>query len=118
MAYVKHAASFEKLTFAREQRREPSKAEKLLWRALRNGKLGLKFRRQHPIDLFVLDFYCHEARLCVEVDGPLHEGREAYDRWRDQRLAEVGIRTLRFPTEAVEYDTVLVTDEILRHLLA
>jgi 5-methyltetrahydrofolate--homocysteine methyltransferase len=118
MNYVKQAASFEKLAFAREQRREPSKAERLLWNALRNGKLGFKFRRQHPIDLFILDFYCDAAKLAVEVDGPLHEGREEYDEWRDRRLQDMGVRTVRFSTEAVEWDVVLVTDEILRHLTA
>ena len=116
MPHIKQAASFQTLAFAREQRREPTRAEKTLWQALRNGQLGVKFRRQHPLDMFVLDFYCEKAELAVEVDGVLHEGREGYDTWRDQRLAELGIRTLRFRVEQVEANVVLVVDEIKRHL--
>ena len=56
----------------------------------------MKFRREQPSDLFVLDFYCAEARLAVELDGASHDGREEYDRWRDRVLASWGIRVLRF----------------------
>src|SRR5205085_6433162 len=56
--------------FAQTLRREMSPPERLLWSRMRGSALGgLKFRRQHPFDPYVLDFYCHEARLCVEIDG-------------------------------------------------
>jgi very-short-patch-repair endonuclease len=106
----------EQVQFAREQRHSPSKAEGILWQALRNGQLGVRFRRQHPCDRFVLDFYCLPVKLAVEVDGPLHEEQVRYDRWRDEELGKLGIRVLRFQTEAVEANVVLVVDEIRRVL--
>jgi very-short-patch-repair endonuclease len=118
MPNVKKAASFEKLVFAREQRHTPSRAEDILWAAVRGSQLGAKFRRQHPLGLFVLDFYCDQSALAVEVDGPLHEGQEEYDAWRDAVLGEQGIRTLRFRNEVVEGDLRSVLDEILLHLTA
>jgi len=110
------SASREKVRFAREQRRAPSKAEKMLWQELRGGKLGVKFRRQHPFGQFVLDFYCDEARLVVEVDGPLHEQQEEYDDWRDRQLLAQGLWVLRFRTGEIEWNVVLVTDKIRKVL--
>ncbi len=98
---VMGAARRDKVTFAREQRREPTRAEKTLWGALRGQALGAKFRRQHPIGDFVLDFYCESARLAVELDGPSHEESAAYDAWRDEQLAHLDIRTLRIPEDQV-----------------
>ena len=57
---------------AREMRHAPTPAEQGLWQALRNRRLGVRFRRQHTIGRFIVDFYAHEARLVVEVDGPIH----------------------------------------------
>ena len=116
MPRVKEAASFDKIKFAREQRREPTKAEKILWQVLRNSGLGVKFRRQHPFDIFILDFYCDSGRLAVEVDGPVHDEQVRYDRWRDGRLTEQGIRVLRFPSELVEADGTLVEEKIREEL--
>ena len=104
------------IKFAREQRHGASQAERILWQALRNGQLGVRFRRQHPCDRFVLDFYCVPAQLAIEVDGPLHDEQVRYDRWRDEQLRKLGIRVLRFQSEAVEWDVVLVVDEIRRVL--
>jgi len=87
------------LANARLMRRErATEVEKLLWRRLRDAQLGWKFRRQHPIGPYILDFYCHEGRLVVELDGGQHaKGREAgRDRRRDRYLAEQGLRVLRF----------------------
>jgi len=89
---------------ARKFRREMSLPEVLLWAELRGGRLqGLKFRRQHPAGPYVLDFYCAEKRLAVEVDGEMHalEERPSQDRIRDQQLAERGIKTLRIPARDV-----------------
>jgi len=110
------SANRQKVMFAREQRRAPSRAEKILWEELRSGKLGVKFRRQHPLGQFVLDFYCDEARLAIEVDGPLHDEQVAYDEWRDQQLLAQGLWVLRFPTERIEWNVVLVTDDIRKVL--
>lgn len=77
-------------------RADATKAENLLWQALRNRQLeGLKFKRQVPLDGYVLDFVCFEARLIVEVDGGQHSG-SAQDAERDRHFAGQGFRTLRF----------------------
>src|SRR3990172_6528086 len=68
-------------TAARRMRKEPTDSEGLLWSALRSrGLAGRKFRRQHPVGPFVLDFYCHEERLAVEIDGTVHRGTRVADR--------------------------------------
>ena len=89
-----------------------SPPEGLLWNRLRGKQLaGLKFRRQHPVEPYVLDFYCAEVKLAVEVDGTVHmdEGQAAKDDHRDRFLAERGIRTLRIFARDVfkEMDAVL-----------
>lgn len=82
-------------SFARAMRSDATKAENLLWQALRNRKLeGLKFRRQVPLDGYILDFVCFEARLIVEVDGGQHS-QSARDAVRDRHFESKGFRTLR-----------------------
>lgn len=90
--------------YARDLRKNETSAEDLLWRNLRNRKLnGLKFRRQHPLDKFIADFYCHEKKLVVEVDGAVHDSKEAkeYDSSRTYELNETGIMVLRFKNDEV-----------------
>jgi len=85
-------------------RQELTQPEKILWAELRNRKLnGLKFRRQHPIDKFVLDFYCHERKLAIELDGSIHDGKlnKEYDEARTAMLGGLGIYTLRFRNDEV-----------------
>ena len=92
----------------RALRQRATDAETLLWRLLRSRQLHhLKFRRQHPAGPYILDFYCHEARLCVEIDGGGHSfgDRPDKDARRDQWLADKGIRTLRI-------SAALVLDEV------
>ena len=89
---------------ARHLRRRLTLPEGLLWRALKAGKAdGLKFRKQHPLGPYILDFYCHQARLCVEVDGGAHGfgNRPGLDARRDGWLADKGIRTLRISATGV-----------------
>ena len=89
---------------ARQFRRDMSLPEVLLWNALRGGRLdGLKFRRQHPIGPYVIDFYCPSAHLAVEIDGGAHtaEDRPEKDAIRDLRLAERGVHTLRISASEV-----------------
>ncbi len=93
-----------KVTFARGQRQQPTRAEALLWRALRREQLGVKFRRQHAVGEFVLDFYCAERQLAVEIDGLCHAARRGYDCWRDQQLCARGIRVIRLQDELVRCD--------------
>jgi very-short-patch-repair endonuclease len=77
-------------------------AEVVLWEALRGRRLhGLKFRRQHPVGPFVLDFCCAERRLAIELDGGVHAQRQEQDAERAAILAAAGYRLLRFPNDAV-----------------
>jgi len=81
--------------------------EVLLWQQLRGRRLeGLRFRRQHPFGPFVLDFFCAEAKLAIEVDGASHHvgDRPARDAYRDHWLADGGIHTLRLPASLVLKD--------------
>jgi very-short-patch-repair endonuclease len=79
-----------------------TEAEQVLWSALRrNGVLGLHFRRQHAIGRFILDFYCASRRLCVEVDGPIHDEQRDRDEARTEALERLNIRVLRFRNEEV-----------------
>jgi very-short-patch-repair endonuclease len=82
---------------AKEMRREMTLAERTLWNRLRAGRLaGIHFRRQQIIEPYIVDFYCHEAALVVEVDGEIHFGQQEYDRLRDQDLEQLGFKVLRF----------------------
>jgi len=104
---------------AAELRKNMSYAEKVLWQQLRNRKLNnLKFRRQHPVDIFILDFYCHERRLAIEVDGGIHKSTEQKE-WDDNRtfvLNEFGIHVLRFTNEEV-IDSVQEVLSVIKEFL-
>ena len=85
-----------KKQFARQLRKNETKAEKLVWETIRDRKLmGLKFRRQHVVQGFVLDFYCQEARLGIEIDGSVHSKRQNYDRIRQDIIESKGISVVR-----------------------
>lgn len=100
-------------TRAKELRHEATFAERLLWRALRDRAVnGLKFRRQHPLDGFVLDFFCPEARLCVELDGEIHDLQLERDAARTVQLEARGLRVIRFRNEEVENEM----DSVLRRI--
>ena len=106
------------LQSARRMRREPTKAEAALWRALRGRRLaGLKFRRQHPVGRFILDFYCAEHKLVVEVDGKVHKQQKEYDEERTAQLEAFGYRVLRFSNDRVLGELSVVLEEILAALV-
>ena len=97
-------AHHETRDFARFLRRRLSLPEGLLWRAIKARKAdGLHVRKQHPLGPYVLDFYCHEVRLCIEVDGASHgwDEQARKDERRDVWLAEKGIRTLRISAACI-----------------
>ncbi|MBB4639562.1 endonuclease domain-containing protein [Longimicrobium terrae] len=98
---------------ARVLRQSATPAEQRLWRLLRSRAVnGLKFRRQHPLHGFVLDFYCAEARLCVELDGGIHAEQQDRDELRSAMLHAHGIRVIRFPNEQVFNDLPGVLNQI------
>ena len=81
---------------------EPTPAEEKLWQKLRNKQLlGLKFRRQHSIERFIVDFYCGKVRLVVEVDGSIHDYTQEEDALRQAFLESLGLRVLRFSNAEV-----------------
>jgi len=102
---------------ARSLRRNQTEAEEKLWKHLRNRKVGnLKFRRQQPFEGFILDFYCPEAKLSVEVDGEIHlrqEERE-YDQQRTEYLADFEIKIIRFSNDSVMNNVFEVLSIIMR----
>ena len=97
---------------AREMRREMTPAEAVLWGALRNRALGVKFRRQHPVGRFVLDFWCPDLRLAVEVDGDVHDSQQERDAERTRVLAAYRCRVIRFRNEEVLHDLPSVLQRI------
>ena len=99
---------------AREFRKVLTPAERLLWDKLRKRQLvGYKFRRQHPIGSYVVDFYCPEKKLAIEVDGDSHEDREAYDRKRTGILEKYRCKVIRFTNQQIHYEMEFVLDQIL-----
>jgi very-short-patch-repair endonuclease len=101
--------------YGRELLQSSTKVEKILWEYLRNRNLdGLKFRRQHPIDKFIADFYCHEKKLVVELDGAVHDDKmnAQYDEARTYELKGSGITVIRFRNSKVENNISFVLDEI------
>jgi very-short-patch-repair endonuclease len=102
--FEKPGAARDKLAVARAMRAVPTAAEATLWSALRGRKLGgWKFRRQHVIAGYVVDFYCAELRLAVEVDGAVHQTRRADDCQREDDLASLGVHVVRLSnTEVLE----------------
>ena len=108
------------LQAARELRQPQTPAEATLWRALRNRQLGYKFRCQHPIERFIVDFYCAEGKLCIEIDGASHLDPEqhAYDQARTEYLELLGYRVIRFSNDDVRDNIHAVIDEIVRKIEA
>jgi len=106
--------------YARELRHKTTEAEQKLWSLLRSRQLnGKKFRRQHAIANYVVDFYCNEAKLAIELDGNFHLDAQAkaYDKSRTALLNELGITVLRFWNEEVIKDPSGVLQIIADHLL-
>ncbi len=102
---------------ARELRRNMTPQERKLWRHLRGKQLdGIRFRRQHPIDRFILDFFCYEHKLAIEIDGHSHyqPEQQEHDQMRTEWLARYGIRVIRFTNRDVDTNLEGVLDEIGR----
>ena len=103
------------LHHARTLRTTLTRAEYILWSHLRNRRLqGLKFRRQHPVPPYIVDFVCLESTLIVELDGSQHFVQAPYDKVRDRYLEAVGFKVLRFWNNQLMAETDLVLEEIFK----
>ncbi len=112
MFYGAKPITFER---AKELRLNPTAAERIIWETLRNKKmLGLRFKHQHPIDIFIADFYCHSLKLVIEVDGEIHntEENKEYDDSRTAEFENYGITVLRFTNDDVLNNIEMVRDVI------
>jgi very-short-patch-repair endonuclease len=99
---------------ARRLRQNLTPAEQKLWQALKNRQLnGLKFRCQHPVGLFIVDFYCPQCRLVVELDGEIHDHQVDYDTARTEQLKQFGYQVVRFRNQEV----ITNLDTVLRQIL-
>ena len=100
---------------ARSLRKSATDAERVLWTHLRRRRLGgLRFRRQHPLPPFVVDFACPQIRLAIEIDGSQHDADRSKDEWRTRQLARNGYRVLRFWNSDVFEDLDAVLETIRR----
>ena len=105
----------ERRKFARLLRKQQTKTEDILWERLRGSRFhGAKFRRQVPFDRFVVDFYCHTAKLVVELDGKQHEWFADYDAERTKVLESCSVSVIRFTNAEVEGDLDFVLARFMR----
>ena len=105
---------------AKELKKRETKAEKILWEYLRAKKInGFKFRRQHPIERFVVDFYCHKAKLVIEIDGSIHNLEDVIerDKGRAAEIEKYDLKIIRFRNEEVVNKIEYVIEEIKKQLL-
>jgi very-short-patch-repair endonuclease len=100
-------------SLARKLRQNSTLAEILLWKNIKGRALGYEFHRQVPIDEFIIDFYCHELRLAIEVDGYTHDYNFINDKSRQNRIESFGIKVIRF-TDA---DIKKFINDVIRSLL-
>lgn len=87
--------------FGRDNRKNPTPAEKIVWLMVRKGQMGVQFRRQHAIAEYIADFVCLEKKLVIEIDGDSHTDREEYDSYRTEVFEAMGFRVIRFTNEEV-----------------
>ena len=113
---IYHTANPKTYQFIKEMqvylKNNPTLAEKLMWKHLRNKQTGHKIRRQHVIDDFIVDFVSLALNVVVEIDGKIHLQQKEYDELRTARLNELGYEVIRFTNEEVMNNPVKVTDKI------
>ena len=112
--------TLEALQNARRLRRNMSLPEAMLWRQLKQRPLGVKFRNQHPIRQMVVDFYCAQSRLVIEIDGISHDlgDNPERDARRDANLRSLGFEIVRIAATEVLKDPLAVADSLARQCLA
>ena len=91
---------------ARDLRNHSTDAENILWLHLRGKQMGYKFRRQHPIGNYIVDFYCHQLKLAIEADGAVHDKQEvsSNDKERQLILENEGLKIIRFTNHEIRYN--------------
>ena len=111
MFYGAHPLIFIK---AEELRNNMTRSEEVLWNYLKTNEWGLKFRRQHPISQYVADFYCHQKKLIIEIDGTIHDVEDVKrnDNKRQNAFEALGLKVIRFKNEEVLKDTAQVLEKI------
>ena len=105
------------IELSRQHRLNLTAAESLLWSKLNRRQLdGFRFRCQHPIGRYIVDFYCHEKRLAIELDGEIHNGQKRYDTNRECYLRSFGCTVIRFDNTMVMTDIDSVLNDVKRVL--
>jgi very-short-patch-repair endonuclease len=108
-------AKAELFTLALQMRKNPTNAEVVMWNILRKFRhSGFTFRRQHPIEFYIADFYCHILKLVIEVDGDVHNEKEIqnHDEGRTGELERLGIKVIRFTNRQIMDESDLVIEKI------
>ena len=102
--------------FARKLRQQGVLAEVILWKELKGKALGVEFHRQVPIDAYIVDFYCHELKLAIEIDGSSHQDEKVAenDIVRQEKLESLGVAVLRFDDGDVRFNLIQVLAVIQR----
>jgi len=107
------------VVIAKRNRRKPTLAEDIIWqKLLRYQKMGYKFTRQKPINRFILDFYCSELNLAIEIDGDSHIKKKSNDELRDKFLFQIGITTIRFSNEEIINNLEGVRNKLTKYFSA
>jgi len=113
-----HGATPLTLKKAKLLRKNMTEAESALWEKLKTKQvLGLRFRRQHPVNIYIVDFYCHSAKLVVELDGGIHKSQKEYDLERTKDLEMYGLKVIRFYNSEVERNVEEVIEKIKKKIL-
>jgi very-short-patch-repair endonuclease len=110
MYYGAAPATFQK---ARQLRNKTTTAEQLLWKRVKGKQIcNARFRRQHPISKFIVDFYCHAAKLIIEIDGKIHLKNKEYDKERTDILKSYNLEVIRFSNMEIETNIEKVIKKI------
>ncbi|MDC6350489.1 DUF559 domain-containing protein [Zeaxanthinibacter sp. PT1] len=105
--------------YARELRKNSTIPEIILWKHLKKKALGVEFHRQVPLLDYIVDFYCHEIRLVIEIDGSIHDQTFEYDSKRTKRLSNYGIQIIRFSNQEIKqemFSVLLSIEQVIQKL--
>ena len=105
---------FEKAKALRENMTD---AELQLWSRINNNQLGVRFKPQHPIDIFIVDFYCHQHKLVIEIDGDVHKFQQEYDMGRTAELERFDLKVIRFTNDEVINNIDKVINKIKEYII-